>query len=42
MINFMEVIAEEITFELEKIKISSEEVAEFVKDSIYLLKKKII
>jgi hypothetical protein len=37
MINIMEVITEEITFELEKIKMSSEEEAEFVKESIKLL-----
>ena len=37
MINIMEVITEEITFELEKIKMSSEEESQFVKESIKLL-----
>ena len=37
MINIMEVMTKEITFKLGKIKMSSEEEAEFVKESIKLL-----
>ena len=37
MINFMEVMTEEIMFELEKIKLSSEEDNSLIKESIKLL-----
>ena len=37
MINIMQVMTEEITFELGKIKMNGEEEAEFVKESIKLL-----
>ena len=39
MINFMEVVTEELTFELQKIKLSSEEESLIINESIKALKE---